>query len=314
LRTIGKGGPKKPRPSTIEAIEKAHQGRLRQRQVLKRQRTATEDVPQIDEADEKIELEDDQASENQSNDWFSDVSPTTESTFSFASLSDHSPQASSDLLCSLSQPGSQSRHLDFLFSSSLLSDPPRLGKQTQRYPWSILVNYIEIFDQRISRIFPTCRLQLFLDLISGYDDYTEVYVLCTAVASATMAQLQLPATAVSPSSNLLASSEGFARESIALRDTYKYRNNASIIGCLTSMFLHVYHANAGEITAATMFIRDAVTFLQALKLDQESEYQNMTEWEKDFKRKLFWSLLITERYVMEWIVSNVKISFSCQNL
>jgi hypothetical protein len=64
-----------------------------------------------------------------------------------------------------------------------------------------------------------------------------------------------------------------------------------------SFFLHVYYENLeGGGTNALLYLREAITHAQILKLEHESTYATLSEPEQQLYRRVFWLLFVTERY------------------
>ncbi|CAK7217455.1 hypothetical protein SCUCBS95973_003158 [Sporothrix curviconia] len=64
---------------------------------------------------------------------------------------------------------------------------------------------------------------------------------------------------------------------------------------LTSFFLFAYHGNLNQSQLAWYYLREAIGFLQALRLDEEDAYFGLSMAVAQRKRRLFWLLFITER-------------------
>lgn len=64
-----------------------------------------------------------------------------------------------------------------------------------------------------------------------------------------------------------------------------------------SFFLHVYHENLeGGGASSLLFLREAITHAQILKLERESTYAALSEPDQQLYRRVFWLLFVTERY------------------
>ncbi|KJR82063.1 uncharacterized protein SPSK_03086 [Sporothrix schenckii 1099-18] len=64
---------------------------------------------------------------------------------------------------------------------------------------------------------------------------------------------------------------------------------------LTSFFLFAYHGNLNQSQLSWYYLREAIGFLQALRLDEEDAYFGLPMAVAQRKRRLFWLLFITER-------------------
>lgn len=64
-----------------------------------------------------------------------------------------------------------------------------------------------------------------------------------------------------------------------------------------SFFLHVYYENLeGGGTNALLYLREAITHAQILRLEHEATYATLSEPEQQLYRRVFWLLFVTERY------------------
>jgi hypothetical protein len=64
---------------------------------------------------------------------------------------------------------------------------------------------------------------------------------------------------------------------------------------LTSIFLHMYYANMGQITRATFALRDAITFAHILNLGRRQTLDPSQPQENQLQLRIYWVLLVTER-------------------
>lgn len=66
-----------------------------------------------------------------------------------------------------------------------------------------------------------------------------------------------------------------------------------------SFFLHVYYENLeGGGTNALLYLREAITHAQILRLEHEATYATLSEAEQQLYRRVFWLLFVTERYLL----------------
>lgn len=63
-----------------------------------------------------------------------------------------------------------------------------------------------------------------------------------------------------------------------------------------SFFLHIYHENqtAGG-TKSLLYLREAITKAQLLRIDREATYASLSEPEQQLLRRVLWLLFVTER-------------------
>lgn len=69
-------------------------------------------------------------------------------------------------------------------------------------------------------------------------------------------------------------------------------------GLRISFFLHIYHENAAAGgTKSLVYLREAITQAQILRLDRESTYATLSEADQQVSRRVLWLLFVTERFV-----------------
>lgn len=69
-------------------------------------------------------------------------------------------------------------------------------------------------------------------------------------------------------------------------------------GLRISFFLHIYHENAAAGgTKSLVYLREAITQAQILRLDRESTYATLSEADQQVSRRVLWLLFVTERGV-----------------
>lgn len=65
---------------------------------------------------------------------------------------------------------------------------------------------------------------------------------------------------------------------------------------ITSYFLFCGYAGLGEIAQGSFFLDQSINMGKLLGLTRESAYKNLSEEEKDWRRRAFWLLFVTERF------------------
>ncbi|KAF3935314.1 hypothetical protein ABW19_dt0206842 [Dactylella cylindrospora] len=171
-----------------------------------------------------------------------------------------------------------------------------------RYPVSVLATYLEIYHYRLYPVWPILKWETLLAELEAQPNNPEIYALATALASAVMGQLQLPAKwteYIDPETQLpktiIVSTEHFAAEALRSRRLFEWRERPGIYAILTSLFFHVYYENLGKTPASSLALREAITFVQIMNLDRESGYQGLQREDAELRRRLFWLLFVTER-------------------
>lgn len=133
------------------------------------------------------------------------------------------------------------------------------------------------------------------------------YSLCCAVCAAITRQLTFlttgnPIVGVPP--NIDASE--YAKESIRARNLYDYRLEPSHDNLLISFFLYIYYVNIkGGIQAAILYMKEAISIAQLLGLHDPRTYSTKTTAEVHRLRKIYYMLLVTERFMC--IEDNVPV-------
>lgn len=146
-----------------------------------------------------------------------------------------------------------------------------------------LVDVLDVYAERLFPIWPICDAADLRSKIKenpSRDD--SVRLLANAVALATIAQLRLE-TAWQPSVDKV--------ETSGLNQTLDLLDSLRI-----SFFLHIYHENASPGgTKSLVYLREAITQAQILRLDRESTYASLSEANQHVSRRVLWLLFVTER-------------------
>ncbi|UPK97386.1 hypothetical protein LCI18_008321 [Fusarium solani-melongenae] len=148
-----------------------------------------------------------------------------------------------------------------------------------------VVDVLDIYAERLFPIWPICDAADLHNKIKknpSRDD--SAMLLANAVALATIAQLRLE-TAWQPSVDRV--------ETSGLNQTLDLLDSLRI-----SFFLHIYHENASPGgTKSLVYLREAITQAQILRLDRESTYASLSEADQHVSRRVLWLLFVTERGV-----------------
>ncbi|KAK6464924.1 hypothetical protein DFJ63DRAFT_283861 [Scheffersomyces coipomensis] len=130
-------------------------------------------------------------------------------------------------------------------------------------------------------------------------DSISVYALSCAL-SATIVRQAFFLSSQSPLINLPndVNHEDFANEAIRSLEFYNYRLNPSPDSLLTSFFLYGYYINIkGSTKSAISYLREAISTAQILGLQNSSTYINKSTAEIHRLRKIYYLLLVTERFI-----------------
>ncbi|KAF4458861.1 hypothetical protein FALBO_14389, partial [Fusarium albosuccineum] len=177
---------------------------------------------------------------------------------------------------------------------SMLGDTPlhwmRRGEapKTASLPTDEVTCLTEILEVYCDRLFPIWPIVDAADLRNKLQESpgkaVAARLLANAVALAAIAQLKLD-VAWQPSVEE-AETSGL-NETLGLLD-----------GLRISFFLHIYHENASPGgTKSLVYLREAITQAQILRLDRESTYASLSEADQHVSRRVLWLLFVTERGV-----------------
>lgn len=167
--------------------------------------------------------------------------------------------------------------------------PPR----RQSLPVDAAFPYIEVFRQRLGAVWPVIDCDALRRRLSQHNTDYETRALASALCAGSIAQLRLPEhTKATPDG---VSSHQFARDAEHFRVLYEYREAFTVPTLLTSFFLHVYNSNSQKLRTGAMFLRECVSFVQAMCLDQSAAYRGLSQAERELRLRIFWMVFITER-------------------
>lgn len=175
-----------------------------------------------------------------------------------------------------------------------------------KFPASYFQRYLRLFFEHLFPIMPVLDRHLYLEsaLLDGQNLSTpEDYALLAALAAATIVQLNLPTVASSTDSH-----HGFADADILIRHClhertcFDYTENPSTSTVITSFFLFAYFGNTEQHGKAWYYLQEAITFAEVLDMDKEDVNVGLSPGEVQWRRRIFWLLFITERYIYPIIV------------
>ena len=146
-----------------------------------------------------------------------------------------------------------------------------------------LLEILEIYSERLYPIWPIVdATDLRNKIEQNPAEGGAARYLANAVALAAIAQLKLD-TAWQPR---VEDAETRLSETLGLLDALRI-----------SFFLHIYHENASPGgTKSLVYLREAITQAQILRLDRESTYASLSEADQHVSRRILWLLFVTERY------------------
>ena len=151
-----------------------------------------------------------------------------------------------------------------------------------------LADIIDIYARRLYSLWPIVdAAELKEAVVSGLiPPGSSLQRLADAVALATVAQLKL-------TTDWTATAQHCRRSD----DAHDDGQTNPLDELRISFFLHVYYENlVGGGMSSMLYLREAITHAQMLKLEYESTYAMMLEPEQHLYRRVFWLLFVTERY------------------
>ena len=122
------------------------------------------------------------------------------------------------------------------------------------------------------------------------------YALLTAVSALTIVQLSLPGHFV-PNEIPTISAGMLIEECLRMRHKCNYIETPNLQTVLTSFFLFGYYGNLEKHNQARHFLHEAISFAEAIKLDDEVYLSQLDSRQEQWYRRTFWLLFVTERYI-----------------
>ncbi|KAL4864797.1 hypothetical protein BDV12DRAFT_205539 [Aspergillus spectabilis] len=164
-----------------------------------------------------------------------------------------------------------------------------------RIPPAQYITYLDLYHSKLYAIWPVVAIQeLKSQLCNDTCVDPEVHALAAALCAATILQLRLTDEDIGNASASVTSGV-FVRECLRHRHTLTYANTISTKLLLISLLLHMYYANTGQIHLATFALRDAITYVHLLHLDNEETLESLPVEEREVGIRIFWVLFVTER-------------------
>ncbi|OJJ46643.1 hypothetical protein ASPZODRAFT_132740 [Penicilliopsis zonata CBS 506.65] len=178
----------------------------------------------------------------------------------------------------------------------LIEQTQRLSTSSTRIPLNVLATTLSIYQARLYPVWPVVDdVAVLATLRHEETEDGETYVLATALAAATMAQLRLHQRDIPGESS---QAEALVAECLRVRSALRYRSLCSLHAIRTSFFLHVYYENQQPGgSESLLYLREAISYAQMMKLHRQSAYPGVDLVEEDLRRRVLWLLFVTERGV-----------------
>ncbi|KAK9259333.1 hypothetical protein V1519DRAFT_476096 [Lipomyces tetrasporus] len=156
---------------------------------------------------------------------------------------------------------------------------------------------VEAYRRKLYPIWPVVEIDELNNVLEDAKDKQNpaLYGLVLSLCAATMARLKLaPCDAEGSDGGI--SGDVLANEAIRARMEYNYIEDVDEYSVLTSFFLHCYFCNLPDRQRTSLvYIREAVTFAQLLRLHEEDTYIKYTAKLAQRIRTLYFLVLVTER-------------------
>lgn len=173
------------------------------------------------------------------------------------------------------------------------------GSTTTMLPATYFLPYVQLFFEHLFPIMPVLDRLTYLDsdLLRGQDPLPPGdYALLTALAAATTVQLNCSPGC--PSLDGSASpADVLVRNCLDVRIRADYIKDPNTSTVITSFFLFAYFGNTEQHAKAWYYLQEAITFAEGLDLNDEQANAGLGDAAVQWRRRLFWLLFITERYV-----------------
>ena len=143
-------------------------------------------------------------------------------------------------------------------------------------------------------VWPIIDVEQLVASLRKPDPDIEVFTLAYAVAAATIAQIK-PDPSSRPDNVTAEMMESRCQHA---RTKCKKGVPPNITTLRIAFFLHIFYENQipGGLQSI-LYMREAITISQMLGLHRESYYANVVPEEQQIRRRTFWLLFVTERYV-----------------
>jgi hypothetical protein len=164
-----------------------------------------------------------------------------------------------------------------------------------RIDTSCIAHHLNKYEFRAYSIWPIIDAKSLISQILADPEDMEAYGLATALCATLITQFDASSATSQVADGSSVSHGLFETESRRARLIYDHRERMTIRSLLTSFFLHVYAANIGKKTTATLLLNEAVTMAHIIGLHKRSYYDNLDENQQQYCLRVYWLLFISER-------------------
>lgn len=180
------------------------------------------------------------------------------------------------------------------------------SKQSKQQAIAALTTNVRYFVNRLLPIMPVIQEAEVLSDVERFDDMSlprQCFLL--SLCAATRMQLKLDTLKEGPQSNISTNAylhvpltgKGLLEVTKRLRRQFDVVDNISLDAVLTSFFLFAAHGNLEEHDHASFCLSESITMAFSLGLHNEETYIGLPKDERELRRRIFWLLFVTERYI-----------------
>lgn len=173
-------------------------------------------------------------------------------------------------------------------------------------PMSILLPYLQVYQTWYYSLWPVLSVTHLVTKLTILEpgevldqEGSVSYALCLAVCAAISRKIAF----ISEDPNIIHLPTGvrgrdYVLAALRIRNEYEHLLHPTSETLLTSFFLYVYYFhNEGGINAAITYLREAISMAQIMNLQDPDTYLNKSPTEVHRLRKIYYILLVTERYM-----------------
>ncbi|KAG7666164.1 uncharacterized protein J8A68_000293 [[Candida] subhashii] len=198
-----------------------------------------------------------------------------------------------------------------LASSSLPSSPESIKVSPTEaqilifnYPLEIILKYLDIYHKMFYGIWPVINISNLISKLIATGDFSHmdlegsiVYTQALSICGAISKQV----TFLTEHAKLIQNginAELCIKECVRAREEFNHKLKPDVNVMIVSLFLYEYYINTPDGTKlAMLYLREAISIAQILELHDPNTYMTMSIQESHQLRKMYYMLMITERYM-----------------
>jgi hypothetical protein len=179
-------------------------------------------------------------------------------------------------------------------------ESPVLHASSSRIPIPTYYAVLDIFQARLYDIWPITNIEDLKLRLKSLDSNPTAHALAAALCAATLAQIRIWLVPNPYPEDLSVTAEDFVKECLRVRLEHHYHQEPSLQALVTSVFLHMYYANRDQITPATIYLREAITYADLLHLCHNSSSDPVKSEQRQLELRCYWIIFVTERLVNDF--------------